>query len=69
MFKAIIDYSYWPIFGEINILDDLNAIDCNQTGVYDHTCSAQNIYAYILVMIYMILANVLLINLLIAMFR
>ncbi len=69
LLKNIIDYAYWPIFGEISILDDLNEIDCNQTGIFDHVCSAQVHFSYILVMFYMILANVLLVNLLIAMFR
>ena len=70
MFKNIVDAAYWPVFGEIQILEQLdfdscvrNAEDCQnpeKSGV---------IFVYIVLLFYVIIANVLLVNLLIAMFR
>lgn len=62
----ILNKAYWPIYGEMKILDELSeclesdAGACENSGV---------VFSYIFLMIYMIIANVLLVNLLIAMFR
>ena len=67
--KSIIDKAYWPIYGEMKILDELNPDydTCSKDG----SCPQKSGVAlgYIYLMVYMIIANVLLINLLIAMFR
>ena len=67
--KNIIDKAYWPIYGEMNILDELN--DNGETCLEKSRCpeASGKYYSFGALMIYMIVANVLLINLLIAMFR
>lgn len=59
----IINKAYWPIYGEMKILEEITD-ECNDCpdifGKY---------YSFIALMVYMTIANVLLINLLIAMFR
>ncbi len=66
VFKDLIDISYWPIYGEIRTLDDWDKC-------YDDVENCKNFKevnaSYALLMIYMVIASVLLINLLIAMFR
>lgn len=60
----MINKAYWPIYGEMKILEELTDNECTECpdifGKY---------YSFIALMMYMIIANVLLINLLIAMFR
>ncbi len=65
--KKLVDKAYWPIFGEVRILDEINAVE----ACSDDTCPSTSgvIYSYVTLVIYIIIANVLLINLLIAMFR
>jgi transient receptor potential cation channel subfamily M protein 3 len=69
LLRKVINKAYWPIFGEMRILEvDLYDDECEDSdeGCPDFTGV---IFSYIMLMIYMIIANVLLINLLIAMFR
>jgi hypothetical protein len=64
---AIFNMAYWPIYGEMTILDVINKDSCEDgEGCLD---LATQDSSYLLLMIYMVIANVLLINLLIAMFR
>ena len=69
LIKSIIDKAYWPIYGNMKILEEINnpSEDCLEKG----NCPMKGgvFFSYIALMIYMILGNVLLINLLIAMFR
>lgn len=60
----MINKAYWPIYGEMKILDELTEED--EDNVPD---PIGKYYSFIALMIYMIIANVLLLNLLIAMFR
>jgi transient receptor potential cation channel subfamily M protein 2 len=66
--KGIINKAYWPIYGDMKIFDDLDNENCanNPEGCPEPTGV---IFSYIALMIYMAIANLLLINLLIAMFR
>ncbi len=62
--KKIIDNAYWTVYGEIKIFDVFEK-DCVEdcpdfTGV---------LFSYFALMIYILITNVLLLNLLIAMFR
>ncbi len=69
LLKSIINKAYWPIYGEMKIFDeDLEKENCekSESGCPDE---AGLVFSYIALMIYMVIANVLLINLLIAMFR
>ena len=67
----IFNNAYWPIYGQINLLEDLKFGNCSiEKSIIE--CSsekASKIFSYGLLMIYMIIASVLLLNLLIAMFR
>jgi hypothetical protein len=69
LFTSLINKAYWPIYGEMKILDD----DIEGSACKDDPskCPRQSgvVYSYIALMFYMIIANVLLLNLLIAMFR
>ncbi len=69
LFRSIIDKAYWPIFGTIQVLDDFDKIDFDCHDEHDCPEIFGIIYSYVLLMIYVIIGNVLLINLLIAMFR
>jgi hypothetical protein len=67
LFKNLISKAYWPIYGEMKILDEINDKEaCTRYG----TCPEPSgvAFSYILLMIYMVTVNVLLLNLLIAMF-
>ncbi len=67
LLKKLIDKAYWPIYGEMKILDEMNdKKTCLLTGKCPEPSGI--VFSYILLMIYMILVNVLLLNLLIAMF-
>ena len=69
--KILFYYGYFvlrPIFGEMKILDEISDEEnCVESG----NCPQKSgvIFSYIGLMIYMIVVNVLLLNLLIAMFR
>jgi hypothetical protein len=71
MFVQIINKAYWPIFGTIEILNDFSKISSSCKDDLDEDCPEIYgvIYGYVLLMGYVIVANVMLINLLIAMFR
>ena len=64
--------AYWPIYGEMGILETIKKEPCvegatdNQEKCLDSTIQVSS---FVLLMVYMVIANVLLINLLIAMFR
>ena len=66
LIKSIFNKAYWPIYGEMQILNELD--DCDDSL---ETCPETSgvAFSFIFLMIYMVIANVLLINLLIAMFR
>ena len=60
----ILNKAYWPIYGEMKILEDLS--ECTKAECPE---DSGVIFSYVFLMIYMVIANVLLVNLLIAMFR
>ncbi len=69
LFRDIINKAYWPIYGEMLILEEINDGDtavCKAEG----NCPLESgiWFSYAALMVYMVVANVLLINLLIAMF-
>ena len=69
IFLEIFGTSYWSIFGEISLLDELDK--CLDDDVSDTSlCLNQTpiVFSFLLLMTYMIVSSVLLINLLIAMF-
>ena len=68
LIKNIINKGYWPIYGEMKIFDDFEKENCNkhQDGCTESTGVE---FSYIALMIYMLIANFLVIDLLIAMFR
>ena len=71
IFREILNIAYWPIYGEISILERINNETCFESGSIEPPCLDDLSFfsSYTLLMIYMIFASVLLINLLIAMFR
>ncbi len=65
LIRKMLDKAYWPLYGQMNILDEINCSgnegECpEESGIF---------FSYIALMVYMVWANVLLLNLLIAMFR
>ena len=68
LIKNIINKAYWPIYGDMKIFDELENDNCAESSL---GCpeSSGIVFSYIALMIYMAFANLLLINLLIAMFR
>jgi transient receptor potential cation channel subfamily M protein 3 len=67
LLRSILDKAYWPIYGEMKLLDEIeNCPNENNKDCPDTTGIA---FSFIALMVYMVIANVLLINLLIAMFR
>jgi hypothetical protein len=64
----IFDKAYWPIYGELRILEELE--ECSQENDKNRICPEPSgvAFSYLLLVIYMLIANILLINLLIAMF-
>lgn len=84
--KAILDKAYWPIYGEMRILDEIDRCSAAQRSAAaanqsefgegtmmssdDEPCPEKSgiAFSFIALMVYMVIANVLLINLLIAMF-
>jgi hypothetical protein len=71
IFIEILNIAYWPIYGEIRILNSINNETCLESGSTEPPCLDHLTFAasFILLMVYMVIASVLLINLLIAMFR
>lgn len=67
LLRSLFTKAYWPVYGTIKILEDFDKFyssnckeDCpEESGV---------VFSYIVLMFYMVIANVLLLNLLIAMF-
>ena len=66
LIKKVLDNAYWPIYGDMKILDKLEET-CEKN---DPSCplSSGVAFSYVALMVYMVIANILLINLLIAMF-
>ena len=69
LFKNIIHKAYWPIYGEIKMLDDDLSCNGDQCEKSNELNKGGVNFSFFALMVYMIIANVLLINLLIAMFR
>ncbi len=68
LIKNIIHKGYWPIYGEMKIFDDFEKENCNENqGSCTQSIGVE--FSYIALMIYMLIANFLVIDLLIAMFR
>jgi len=67
LLRSIFNKAYWPIYGEMKILDELDACTPDEHTKCPETSGVA--FSFIALMIYMVIANVLLINLLIAMFR
>ena len=66
IFLDILEIAYWPIFGEIKVLETIQNDTCVGNECLD---SLSYGFSYMLVMVYMFMSSVLLLNLLIAMFR
>lgn len=68
LLRSVLNKAYWPIYGEMKILDELEDCPSDDPSV---TCPETSgiAFSFVALMVYMIIANVLLINLLIAMFR
>jgi transient receptor potential cation channel subfamily M member 2 len=64
----IFNIAYWPIYGELALLETLNDEACKNGTLDDCASRSSVITGYFILMIYMIIANVLLLNILIAMF-
>lgn len=65
----LINKAYWPIYGEMQILEEImERDDCLKEDKGDCPTQSGTYYSYIALIGYMVIANVLLINLLIAMF-
>lgn len=69
LIKNIIDNAYWPVHGDMRILERLMNRDefCSKD---ESNCPdlVGTYFSYIALIIYMVIANILLINLLIALF-
>lgn len=67
--KQIFHNAYWAIYGDLSVLDEINK-KCEKD---EEDCvepqSAGSVYSYIFLVFYLIVANVLLVNLLVALFR
>ncbi len=61
----ILNITYWPIYGEIKILDDLT----EKINGFDGLLVSRYIVSFFILIIYVALASILLINILIAIFR
>jgi len=72
LMKSLIDKAYWPLYGEMKILEEIDSEEtCSSLTLKGEPCPEQSgiVFSYVGLMIYMIIVNVLLLNLLIAMFR
>ncbi|RNA22704.1 transient receptor potential cation channel trpm isoform X4 [Brachionus plicatilis] len=68
LIRRILTKGYWPIYGTIKILEDFDKFFSNCTQQSDCPDPHGMVYSYLALIVYMVLANVLLVNLLIAMF-
>lgn len=70
LIKKVFDTAYWPIHGDFKILEEIERKHCTSD---DNECVIPNplgsSLSYFALIIYVIIANILLLNLLIAMFR
>lgn len=68
LLRSVLNKAYWPIYGEMKILEEIEECPSDDQNV---SCPETSgiAFSYVALMVYMIIANVLLINLLIAMFR
>jgi hypothetical protein len=71
LLKNIFNKGYWPLFGDLSFLHSIliNGVDEKKQFEYQSPTSSGIVFTYSVTIIYMILVNILLINLLIAMFR
>lgn len=72
LLRSLFSKAYWPIYGTIKILDDFDKLynsKCSSDLTNDCPEESGVMFSYVILMIYMVIANVLLLNLLIAMFR
>ena len=67
LLRSIINKAYWPIYGEMKLLEEMENCPNRQNEKCPETSGIA--FSFIALMIYMVIANILLINLLIAMFR
>ena len=65
IFIKIFNISYWPVYGQIDVLDEMNK--CYDNAECENL--TEMLFAFLILMCYMIISSVLLINLEIAMFR
>lgn len=58
LLKKIIDKAYWPIFGEIYLLDEINS-DRGECSADEKSCASEFgvAYSYAFLILYMILGN------------
>jgi transient receptor potential cation channel subfamily M protein 2 len=70
LLKNIFNKGYWPLFGDLSFLHSIliNGVDERKQFEYQSPTSSGIIFTYSATIVYMILVNILLINLLIAMF-
>lgn len=69
LLKSLINKAYWPIYGEIFIMSEINwETNCTE-GTENCPTKSGSYYSFVFLIIYMIIANVLLLNILIAIFR
>ncbi len=71
LLKHVFNNAFWPIFGEFEILNDFIYEKCDDSDNEEKKCliSTNNIVTYTVLMVYIIFTNVLLLNLLIAIFK
>ena len=69
----ILNDAYWPVYGEMKVLEKLNLNKCSEDyswrECFSDVTNISKTSSIFLLMVYMIIASVLLLNLLIAMFR
>ncbi len=69
LLRHILNKAYWPIYGDLRLLSEITSDTCSNSNRTDCPEQTGTIFTYVVMMVYMIIANVLLVNLLIAMFR
>lgn len=67
LIRNVINKAYWTIYGDLRILNEISTDSC--VGKVDCPKYSGILFTYFALIIYVIVANVLLINLLIAIFR
>lgn len=70
MIFDVLDKAYWPLFGDTNLYSVLDNGNCDAKPD-DNSCIDRPRYviSYFLIVIYMMISNVLLLNVLIALFK